>query len=174
MKQNLKISALLGILVLSLSCSAQTRSASVENLDNCQKMTQSEAEKILGQAARMVESKVETKDGSQILNCKYTALSKDEASGREISLYFRFEESSTSEQAKQIYQKIWQSNKNHQGIEVLNGLGDEAYFHSDSPNFHFILIRKGKFTVRLKVNKAVKTTSPDEVKAFAKKVAGEI
>ncbi|CAN5839105.1 hypothetical protein BH20ACI4_BH20ACI4_35110 [soil metagenome] len=76
----------------------------------------------------------------------------------------------TKMQAKKIYEVIWQSNKNHEGIEILSGIGDEAYSHSDKSNFHFVMIKKGKFTIRLKVNKAVETTSIEELKGFEKKV----
>lgn len=162
------------ILLSMTSCVAQSKTAKDEKLSTCKSMTLAEAEKILGQSSKFVEANTEDKDGSHVLKCKYTAISPDKNTGREISLYFMLEESSNDEQAKQIYKDIWDSNKNHAGIELMNGVGDEAYSHSESPNFHFVLARKGKFTVRIKVNKAVENTSLAEVKNFAKKLIGQI
>lgn len=173
MKQLLEILTLFGILALSFSCAAQT-SAKIKESDACKNLTKVGSEKILGQPVKLVEATTETKDNLQILKCKYSAFAKDKASGSEINLFFMLEKSSDTKQAKQIYKKIWDSNKNHHGIEVLNGIGDEAYAHSDSPNFHFVMTRKGNFTIRLKVNKAVESTSLDELKAFAKRIVAEI
>lgn len=165
------------ILLAGLSasnCAAQAKTEKSEKLSACKHLTLSDAEKILGQAAKLVEAVTEVKNDSHSLKCTYTALSKDPASGRDISLYFMLEESPSDDAAKQIYEGIWQSNKNHAGIEKINGIGDEAYFHGERPNFHFAMVRKGKFTIRLKVNKAVETTSADEVKAFVKRLTSEI
>lgn len=157
--------------VLSLNCQMKTTD---ENVKACKYLSFAEAEKILGRQVELVtNSWTFTKDITKS-DCKYRAIENDKTSGQTINLFFMLEENSDETEAKQIYANIWDSNKNHQGIEILSGLGDEAYAHSDKSNFHFVFVRKGKFTIRMKVNKAVETTSLEELKAFAKKVIEQI
>lgn len=175
MKHKIRLVTLLVICISALACAAQSKNKTFgEDLKSCWILTHSAAEKILGQTVRLTENETEVKDNSHKLKCTYTAVSKDKASGRDINLYFMLEESLNEDQAKQIYKTIWESNKNHMGIEKLSGVGDEAYAHSDRSKFHWVMVRKGKFTVRFKVNKAVETTSFDELKAFAKRAAEQI
>lgn len=157
--------------VLSLNC--QTKAVD-EKAKPCKFLSFAEAEKILGQPIELITNSWKFTDGKSKFDCSYRGVEKDQATGREINLFFTFEESSGIEQAKQIYETLWQSNKNHAGIEVLSGIGDEAYSHSDKANFHFVMARKGKFTMRLKINKVAETASLEELKAFAKKVAEQI
>ena len=137
-------------------------------------MSFSEAEKILGTKVELVaNSRISTAEKTRF-ECTYRAIEKDKTSGKDINLFFLVEESSTEAQAKQVYARIWESNKNHQGIEVLSGIGDEAYYHSDRQNFHFLMARKGKFSIRFKIAKASETTSPEELKAFTKRVVEQL
>jgi len=167
---------LLPLLIISafaLSLNCQT-GATDEKTPPCKYISFADAEKILGSRVELVaNSWTFTKDVSRF-DCHYRVIAKDTASEQAINLFFILEESSTENFAEQIYADIWQSNKNRSGIETLSGIGDEAYAHSDKPNFHFVLARKGKFTVRLKVNKAVEMTSLEELKAFLKKIVEEI
>jgi hypothetical protein len=143
-------------------------------IEPCKFLSSAEAEKILGQPVELTENVQSVSNGKTTFRCTYRRIENDKITGREVNLYFMLEESLNEEQAKQIYKEIWDGNKKHEGIKVLNGIGNEAYSHSDKPNFHFILARKGKFTVRMKVNKAVEGTSLDELKAFAKRVVEQI
>jgi hypothetical protein len=156
---------------LSLNC--QTKPAA-EKVNPCKYLSFAEAEKILGQRVRLITNSWDFKDDKTRFDCTYRSIEKDKTSGWETSLFFTLEESADEVGAKQIYTNIWNLTENHAGIEILSGIGDEAYARSDVPNFHFLMARKGKFTIRLKINKAVETTSFDELKAFAKKVIGEI
>lgn len=166
MKNNIFLTALFSLIfTFSVSCQTNENKTRV-----CEFLSATDAEKILGKSVELVESF----NDKEKYKCNYRRIEKDNLSGQEVNLFFMLEESLNEEQAKQIYQTIWNSNKNHQGVEVLNGLGDEAYTHSDSPNFHFVITRKGKFTIRLKVNKAVEGTSLTELKAFAKRFITEI
>lgn len=157
--------------VLSLNC--QTKAAG-EKVKPCKFLSFADAEKILGQPVELITNSWNFAGDKTRFDCNYRSVENDTASGRETNLFFMLEESPDESQAKQIYADIWNSNKNHAGIEILSGVGDEAYAHSDKQNFHFVMARKGKFTIRLKINKATETTSFDELKAFAKKIAGEI
>lgn len=155
---------------LALNC--QTKAAN-EKVKPCKFLSFAEAEKILGGPVELITNSWTFTAERTRFDCIYRSLEKDKVSGREINLYFMLEESSTEDQARQIYADIWNSNKNHLGIEPLSGIGDEAYFHSDKSNFHFVMARKGNFTIRMKINKAVETNSPEELKAFAKRISEE-
>lgn len=143
-------------------------------MKSCRFLSLNDAEKILGQRSELITSSRKAANDKTIFDCTYRTFEKDKTSGQEINLFFLLEESPTEEQAKKIYADIWESNKNHAGIEVISGTGDEAYLHSEKPNFHLVSARKGKFTLRMKVNKAVETTSLEELKKIAKKIIEEI
>jgi len=70
----------------------------------------------------------------------------------------------TLERAEKIgkYHDIKTANEDHEGITTLTDLGDEAYFHTDSENFYFIMVRKGVIVFNMKVNKITSLTSRDE------------
>lgn len=172
MRRNILLLVLIfSAFVLSFNCQTKTVD---EKVKACKFLSFAEAEKILGQPVELVTNSWTFTADITRFDCVYRTAKNDAATGKAINLYFRLEESSTENAAKQIYAGIWQSNKNHRGIEILGGIGDEAYSHSDKPNFHFVMARKGKFTIRLKVNKAVETTSLAELQAFAKKVGEQI
>lgn len=157
----------------ALSASCQTVAG--EKTKDCRYLSLPEAEKILGRRVELVTNSWTFTRESTRLDCAYRAIAEAGATKREINLFFMLEESLNESRAKQIYETIRQSNKNHDGIEQLNDLGSaEAYAHSDRQNFHFVMARKGKFTLRLKVNKASETTSLAELKAFARKVVEQI
>lgn len=132
----------------------------------CQRLTQADAEKMLGIAARVADDRIEQKANTRIAKCTYAASSNAESNGPAVNLYFMFEESATDEQARRMFAEIKESNKTHRGFELWAGVGDEALVHSETPNFHFVMARKGRYSVRLKINKAVETTSLAEVKNF--------
>lgn len=104
-------------------------------------------------------------------NSTYTANSPDKKSGKTGNIYFMFEAYPDVASAHEAYSSIKKANEDHEGIETLTGYGDEAYFHSDNENFYFMLIRKDKSMIRLKVNKLTSKTSPKEFKAISKKIA---
>lgn len=155
----------------SLNC--QTKAID-ETIKPCKFLSFADADKILGQKVELVTNSWSFTDEKTRFECTYRAVENEKSSGHEINLFFMLEEAATLERSKQIYADIWNSNKNHPGIEILSGIGDEGYAHGDSPNFYFVIARKGKFTIRLKINKAVETTSLEELKAFAKKVVEQI
>lgn len=157
--------------VLSLNCQTLSDDAKVKP---CKFMSFAEAEKILGRRVEIVANSWNFTREATRIECTYRAVEKDERSGKGVNLFFLVEESSTEEQAKQTYARIWESNKNHRGIEPLSELGDEAYFHSDRENFQFLMARKGKFSIRFKIAKAPATASPEELKAFARRVIEQL
>lgn len=157
--------------VLSLNC--QTKAAD-EKIKPCKFLSFAAAEKILGAPVELVTNSWNFANDKTKFDCNYRIVETDKASGRETNLFFTLEESASEERAREIYADIWQSNKNHAGIETLSEIGDEAYAHGDGRNFYFVMARKGKFTIRLKINKTAETTSFEQLKAFAKKFAEQI
>ncbi len=133
-----------------------------------------EAEQILGQRAHLSDSSHTA--GVVILswNLVYTADSADEKTGKTGNVYFMYEEYETIEDAQRTYADIKTGNEKHEGFKVLQGMGDEAYFHSDGENFMFILVRKGAKMLRMKVNKVTGKTSPDAFNAVAARIADAI
>lgn len=154
---------------------SENRAVFNEELMPCKILTQSDAEKILGQPVIQTEDKSEIENNIRKLKCRYIGVSKDPASGRDIGLSFSLEHQyPTAEQAHQVFESIKKENQRDAVLDDLSGVGDEAYVHSVKPNFHLIIARKGKTIIRLKVNKAVEATSLDELKIFAKKVAEQL
>lgn len=81
-------------------------------------------------------------------------------------LFFMIVKSMSEDTAKSAFQAIRDSNKDHDGFEEWSGVGDEAIVHTDAPNFHFVMVRKGAKTIRIKINPAV-GVSLENVKAAA-------
>jgi len=76
--------------------------------------------------------------------------------------------------AKNAYAGIYQSNSGHEGIEIVSGLGDEAYYHSDGENFYFFLVRKKEKMFRLKLNKVTSHSSVTNFKEVAKLITDRL
>ena len=144
----------------------------------CKFLTPSDAEKILGQPVRLIESISEIEGNVRKTACVYTGISKERAGGKEVNLYFSLEmkeENRTVEEARQIFNSTYTKiNEPSLSVEVLNGIGDEAFSISNPGNFHFIMVRKGENIFRIKLNKATENTLLGELKAFAKKFAEQI
>ena len=133
-----------------------------------------DAEKILGEAAHVTDSTLTIKEDVNQYLLTYTAKQVDTQTGKTGNLYYMFEQYDDASGAQKSYTSIKKSNENHEGVEVLQGVGDEAYFHSDSENFYFILIRKGKHMIRMKVNKITSNTSLEEFNAVARNITSAL
>jgi len=131
--------------------------------------TRQQAERILGESMHVTDSTLTKEDALIVFKSTYTAA--DTAEGGKIgNLYVMIEHYRYIESARQTYTSIYQSNQEHEGIEVLQGVGDEAYFHSDGENFLFVLARKGGKVLRMKVNKITSHTSRAEFDQVTKEV----
>ena len=144
----------------------------------CKFLSYADAEKILGQPVRLIEDISKVEGSVRNSNCVYTGISKDKISGKDINLYFSLEQKGqnpTVEQARQIFESTYRKiNEPDLSVEILNGIGDEAFSISNPSNFHFIMVRKGGIIFRIKLNKATEKTSLEELKAFAKKFAEQL
>jgi hypothetical protein len=131
--------------------------------------TLSDAEKILGEQAHLKDSSSTIKGDTFTYLCAYCADAKDLKSGKTGCIYFLVEQYAQLSSAREKYSFIKTANEDH-GIKVLYDIGDEAYFHTDSQNFYFIMVRKGTIVFNMKVNKITSNTSLDEFNRIAKKI----
>lgn len=128
----------------------------------CDFFTYDNAQKILGKATGADDGMHDIADGRK-WGCTFTASDKGE---KPPKLYFTIIKATSEDVAKNAFDVIRNSNNKHQGFEEWPGVGDEALVHTDAPNFHFVMVRKGVKTIRIKVNPA-EGVSPDAVKSAA-------
>jgi hypothetical protein len=140
----------------------------------CELLTQSDAEKILGQAVRLSGENSERKGEIRQCSCMYTSVAKAPSTGQDINLYFSFEQkegSPSAEQAQRVMALTKSENAHDTVITDLSGIGDEAFRLGEEPNVHFIMARKGAVVIRLQIKQATEKTSLEELKNFASTVA---
>jgi hypothetical protein len=123
-------------------------------------ITLSEAEEIMGERMLLADSSTTKENDGQVYKCAYKAYTEDPKSRKTGSIYFLAQVYNDTSSAKQRYTFIKTANEGH-GIKVLEGLGDEAYFHTDKENFYFVMVRVGTTVFNMKVNKITSTTSLD-------------
>jgi hypothetical protein len=136
-------------------------------------LTLSGAEKILGEKAHLTDSAYSKTGNSVRFSSAYTADSKDPSTGKTGVIYFLLEQYASDSSAHNRYSFIYNANKDH-GVKELNDAGDEAYFHTDSENFYFIMVRKGKRVFNMKVNKITSKTSQEEFNKVARGLAATL
>jgi hypothetical protein len=137
-------------------------------------LAKADAEKIIGQPSRLVESKSTTNNGVGEVRCTFMAIEADSKTGKRVNLYYRLVEYSTAEQAHDTLQKFDNSNKNNAGWTRVTGIGDEAISHTDKENFQLVIIRKRNKMVFMKVNKITAFTAPlDTLLAVGEMVANK-
>ena len=125
-------------------------------------LDKADAEKILGLAARQMESETFTEDNVLQHKCSWKATQEDLNS----NLYYLDEQYKNAESAHKVFEDIVVSNRNNPG-QTRPDIGDEAWLHSDGTNFCLLMVRKGNRIIRMKVNKLTKETSIDEMKRIA-------
>ncbi|MEO5581825.1 MAG: hypothetical protein ABIR66_03980, partial [Saprospiraceae bacterium] len=105
-----------------------------KNLDNIQPeyITKVDAQAILGEAAHLTDSTMKNKKNAVEYNLTYVSDAVDVKTGKTGNIYYMFEQYDQEAAANEVYDDIYKSNAIHEGIKVLTGLGDEAYFHTDS------------------------------------------
>lgn len=94
-----------------------------------------------------------------------TFVSKESPDGPK--LHFGLNRFADAESAREEFDSIVVSNKNHAGFDRWQGVGDDAIVHTDGSNFQFVMVRKGVRSFRIKVNPAG-STSLEDVKFVAK------
>ncbi|MCZ4244845.1 hypothetical protein [Pedobacter punctiformis] len=134
-------------------------------------ITQADAEKILGQSAKLTENSSESKNGITKFRCTYTT----NITGSKISnLYYLLEEFKNITSAQKTYTSILKQNENMPGLKKLNEPGDQAFLHTDNENFLMIIVRKNNKILRLKVNKLTNMTSSKELQNISKAITATL
>ena len=129
----------------------------------CDFFTHDNAMKVLGGQSIGTDGGMTENTEGRSWKCTFAPKDGGESSPR---LFFMIMKSTSEEAAKSTFQIIRDSNKTHNGFEEWSGITDEAIVHSDAPNSHFVMVRKGLKTIRIKVNPA-SGVSLDSIKAAA-------
>jgi hypothetical protein len=137
------------------------------------KLTLQEAERILGERCQLNHDESSATNGNHQYKSVYWANSSNESSTK-VALYFAFESFGNENDAQKVFEGLKTSNQNHAGFEILQNLGNEAFFHSYSQNFYLIITRKNNEIIRLKVNKITPKTSITELKKVASEVIARV
>src|SRR6218665_2860587 len=132
-------------------------------------LTESDAEKILGQSAKMKESLSENKNGVNTFKCTFSANFADPKTNKKGNLYFMLEEFQNVDSSTKAYSNLLNQNINSPDLKKLDAIGDQAFLHSDGENFVLIISRKNNKILRLKVNKLTSLTSLNDLKNISKK-----
>jgi len=132
------------------------------------------AERIMGESAQLTGNTYLKKRDTLEYKCDYTAIAEDKITRKTGKLYFMYEVYANVDAAKNSYTAIYEANRRNQGVEVVSGLGDEAYYHSDGNNFYFCLVRKGEKMFRMKVNKVTIHSSASEFKEVTRRITDSI
>lgn len=133
-----------------------------------------DAERILGERAVLRDSASTIEGQATRYRCTYGAVDSNRDRKRRRVVYFLFEEYPNVTAAHEVYTRIKVANQDHEGIETLQGVGDEAYFHSDGTNFYYMMARKGWRGFRIKATKISSTTSYEEFNKIGRRIASEI
>jgi hypothetical protein len=137
-------------------------------------LTVADAEKIMGEPAMLTCNTFMKRGDTLEYKCDYTALSQDPITGKTGKLYFMYEIYGDVSAAANAYAAIFQANSRHEGVEVVSGLGSEAYYHSDGTGFYFFLVRKNEKMFRLKLNKVTSHSSVAGFKEVTKAIVDKI
>jgi hypothetical protein len=151
-------------------CTIQTDSVAIAS----KLLTLSYTEKIMGEPAELACNTFIKKSDTLEYKCDYTALLQDEKTGKTGKLYFMYEVYAGVAAAQNAYTAIYQANIAHEGVEIVTGLGDEAYYHSDGRNFYFFVVRKNEKMFRMKLNKVTSRSSVAEFKEVTRLIVYKI
>ena len=148
--------------------------------------TLADAEKIMGEPGRLVDSETvaagtgresspkdsvfQIKKTASFSGCAYEANKKDEKTGRTGKVYFLVEEYPDVSSASTVYSYYKRSNEHHDGFKELQ-LGDEAWY-GNSPLF--VYVRKTNKLMIMKVNGMTSKTSSEGFNQVIKNIAANL
>lgn len=135
--------------------------------------TRADAERIMGSATHTTDSVVKHEANSTSYLCGFKTDKTDPQSGKIGATYFLFEDYKNVDGAVKRYSDVYISNKNN-GVQKVDHLGDEAFYHTDNENFDLMMVRKGRYVFNIKVNKRTSTTSLNELKKTVKRITDKI
>ena len=154
------------IIAASLLISTAVENSGTSSLPKpagCDFLGRDNATKIIGREVSWTGTDGTTPDGVDIFKCTFVEAENSEGGAK---LHFMLMKSPTPEGAKKEFETVRQLNQNHAGFEEWPGVSDEAIVHSDGKSFHFVMVRTGSRTIRLKVN-PVKAVELEAVKSVA-------
>jgi hypothetical protein len=137
-------------------------------------LTLTDAEMIMGEQVKLTGNTFIKKGDTLEYKCDYTAISQDVITSKTGKLYFMYEIYDGVAAAANAYSSIYQANRKHKGAEIVSGLGDEAYYHSDQTGFYFVLVRKDKKMFRLKLNKVTSHSSETAFKEVVRRIVDKL
>jgi len=164
----MKTFILLATALFSIACAKTVDPADFGDL-----FTLKDAEMILGEPAKQTEDAGTTGEVARH-HATFMANDTDAVSHNLGAIYYLAERFPDISAAQVKYVNIYEANAGHDGIKVLEGLGDEAYFHSDNTNFLFIMARKGRDVLTMKVNKLTSHTSREAFDRVAQSIVGRM
>lgn len=147
-----------------------------ERLNPCQMLGTAQAERILGQSARLSRQISELRGDARQCGCAYTGLSTNNTGGQESVLYFvveRREGNMSAGRAQQIMQSTKDDNAHDLSVVELQGTGDEAFLLSAESSSCLLMARKGGVIIRLQVKHSEKL-SIEALKAFAREAIARL
>jgi hypothetical protein len=137
-------------------------------------LTLTDAEKIMGGQVKLTCNTFIKKGDTLEYKCDYTAVSQDAKTTKTGKLYFMYEIYHDVAAAANAYDAIYKANSRHKGVEIVSGLGNEAYYHSDQTGFYFVLVRKNKKMFRLKLNKVTSHSSETAFKEVVRRIIDKL
>ena len=129
----------------------------------------SDAKKVRGMHARLTTNATKEKDGVIKHDLAFTGTIDTNS-----HLYVLSAKYTGGAAAHQAYAAIVSANAGMPGQEKLNGIGDEAFFHTDSQHFELLIFRKNDRMVTLKVNRITAKTSVTELRKLAGKIENDL
>lgn len=153
---------------------SENRSAMKSNSEPGKLFNHTQAERILGEKCHLEDSSTTYQNHVLSHHVTYKSDGEDPKSKKTGAIYNVIEHYDTVFAANNRYDFIKKANENHEGVETLNNLGDEAYFHSDNENFYYIMIRKGQMILVMKINKITSFTSLEEFNKVAREIEKEM
>jgi len=132
------------------------------------------AERIMGETCILKEDSARQLNGGHEYKMTFLTKASQANTDRPNALYYLFTSYRDEKSAKDRFNDVFESNKNHQGFEKLQHLGDEALFHSDDANFMLIMARQKNEIVAIKVNKISKKSSIEELKKVTEELIKSI
>lgn len=131
-----------------------------------------EAQKVLGEPAVLLNSKTSVKNGIKENSCGYAAVKPDADKHVTGSFYINVKQYPTATAAHTAYTDMYTANSHMQGQEKV-AIGDEGYYHTDGEHFYFFAFRRGREMAVLKVNKITGKTSLPEMMKLTEVMAGK-
>ena len=133
----------------------------------------SHAEQIIGESVHMKETGAFNANYKFGFSKTFTADTVDSL-GRLGNVYFMYQEFLELDSAISAYAAARGSASDHDSVEDIANLGDEASFYSDGENFYFIIVRKGTKELRIRLDKITSGAIKENFIRAAREITGSM